>query len=126
MHNHPLRQPFELHRAQQLEMVTTPGAGQRPCHLGDEDPATLSPSAEPRRLDHRGTEVVGILAGGLAHSHTDPHGQRLSHPTVLPFDRLLHGDRTGNGVARRHERDHEPVTQVLHLGTGVFADPFPQ
>ena len=33
----------------------------------------------------------------------------------MPVDRLLDPDRAVDGVDGAHERDHEPVAEVLHL-----------
>ena len=123
---HRLGQPFQLHRTEGLEAVTTPGASERSGQLGDEDLAAFGPGAQPGRLDHRTAKIIGFLVGRLAHGHADPHRQRVPHPAVLALNRLLHGHGARNGVAGRPESDHQPVSKVLHLGPRVLPDPFPE
>ena len=64
--------PFSASGRATVQHVTTASAGHGPHHIGSQDLPTLAEGTEPGRLDHRVTEVVGILAGDLSPTESDP------------------------------------------------------
>ena len=114
-------QALELYGATRLEALTASAAGQRFGHLRQQDLPPHGVVTQPRRLDHRTTEVVLLLACHLADGDADPHEERLATTAVVPVECLLHGHGAADGVGGGTEHDHQPIAEVLHLGPGGLA-----
>ena len=123
MDDEGFRESLQLDRADGIELVPAPAAGENPDQVGDEDLASRRPVAEAGRLDHRGAEVIALVEGGLPDRDSGPHCERrpLSSPAVAG-DGLLDRGCSGDGLAGRREGDHEPIAQVFDLGSSVFGD----
>jgi hypothetical protein len=73
--------------------------------------------AQPARDDHRGAEVVRLLAQRLAGVQPDAQPEPLAGGA--PPRRLLHRHGGAYGVGSRGEHGHQPVAQPLHLLAAV-------
>ncbi len=80
---------LELELAHGLETETSPGPGQQPDHVVDQDLAALGTCAQSRRFDHRGAEVVVLVDIGLTGRQPDPHRQLDVAVAVAQLDRLV-------------------------------------
>ena len=118
--------PFNVSWPERTALVTAAPARHRAHHVRGEDLTTLTRRAEPGRLDHRVAEVVVVLARDFTDAQPDPQTDRLLAGAVVSFDALLHPNRARQRGRRRGEHDHEPVTQVLHLGAARLGDRLPQ
>jgi hypothetical protein len=85
----------------------------------DHDLAALGRRAQPRRLDHRLTEIVAVPHRGVTDAHADPHAELLLRAAVARLDGLLHLNRTRQRLGRAVKYHHQPIAEVLDLPAGV-------
>jgi hypothetical protein len=111
-----LGQALELQLTERREGKRAPTSGHNANGVGGEDLAAFGLGAQPRRLDHRVTEVVVRLSGRFSAAEPDPQPQRSLPLTIGPVDTLLHRNRARQRGGGAWEYDHEPIAQGLHLG----------
>ena len=105
-----------------MTFVTAAAASRQSHDVCRQDLPALTAGAEPGRFDDRVAEVVVVLSTDLAPAQPHPQPHRVLTPPVVAFDALLHRHRARQRRRRGAEHDHEPVTQVLHLGAARLGD----
>ena len=118
-----LRYALEFQRPDIDERFRGVATRQQFHDLSGQDLAALGEVAEPCCFDHRIAEVVAVLFGGLSGGDADPDGQLgVGLAPIVALDRLLHSGCAAERVAETGERNHEAVTEVLHLGPAGALD----
>ena len=119
---HRIGQALQGELPERTAFVTAAATSRQPHDVRRQDLPALTAGAQPGRLDDRVAEVVVVLSTDLAPAQPDPQTHRVLTPPVVAFDALLHGHRARQRRRRGAEHDHEPVTQVLHLGAARLGD----